>query len=157
MTGSVIAIYIAPAAEAPMQVVREARVEEGRGIAGDRYYAGTGTFSEKLKGRADREITLIESEQIDFFNRLTGLNLDYGVPRRNVVTIGIGLNELVGVRFYVGEVTLEGVRLCEPCAHLARLVAGEVLPGMVHRAGLRARIVSGGIVKPSDEVDVVAV
>ena len=138
-----------------MRSVSEAQLEEGRGITGDRYYSGTGTFSEKPKARPDQEITLIESEQIDLFNRLTGLGLDYGAPRRNVVTSGIGLNDLVGVRFEVGEAVLEGLRLCEPCAHLASLVAKEVVAGMVHRAGLRARIVSGGTIKPSDEVKVV--
>ena len=152
MKGSVLAIYVAPAGEAPMQAVPEARLEPGRGIAGDRYHAGTGTFSAKLEGRPDREITLIESEQIALFNRASGSSLDVGALRRNVVTSGVDLNELVGARFRVGEATLEGVRLCEPCAHLARIVTGAVLPGLVHRAGLRARIVSGGTIKPADEI-----
>ena len=51
-----------------------------------------------------------------------------------------------------GEVQLEGIRLCEPCAHLARIVTPAVLPGLLHRAGLRARIVSGGLVRPGDAV-----
>ena len=75
------------------------------------------------------------------------------MPRRNVVTEGIELNELVGVQFRVGEVMLEGIRLCEPCAHLASLVAKEVLPELVHRAGLRAKIISGGTIKSTDRVD----
>lgn len=140
-----------------MQPLHEARLEKGRGIVGDRYHFGTGTFSEQLKPRLDYEVTLIEAEQIDHFNSLTGLALDYAAPRRNVVTEGVNLNELVGVEFRVGEVTLQGVRLCEPCAHLAGLVAEEVLPHLVNRGGLRARIVSGGIIRPKDDVIVVAV
>lgn len=152
MTGKVIGIYIATEAAAPMQSISEARLETGRGIAGDRYYSYLGTFSDKEKHRPSQEITLIESEQVDRFNSTTGLALDYSAPRRNVVTRGINLNDLVGVSFRVGEVTLEGLKLCEPCDHLAKLVAGEVLPHLVHRAGLRARIVSGGIIRPDDSV-----
>ena len=150
MNGNVVAIYAARTAEAPMQALAEAHLEAGRGIVGDRYYVGTGTFS--LVGRPDQEVTLIESEQIDSFNRLTGLSLTYDGARRNVVTRGVQLNELVGVRFQVGQAILEGMRLCEPCAHLARLVSPEVLPGLVQRGGLRARVVDGGTIKPSDAI-----
>jgi MOSC domain-containing protein YiiM len=150
MRAKVVAIFIAPSAAAPMQAVREARIEPGHGIAGDRYHAGTGTFSVKLEGRPDREITLVESEQVDDFNISMGLALDYGMLRRNVVTRGIGLNALVGARFRVGAATLEGIRLCEPCGHLAALVTREVLPALLRRAGLRARIVEGGTIRPGD-------
>jgi MOSC domain-containing protein YiiM len=152
MTGTVLAVYVAAAAEAPMQSLTQARLEAGRGIRGDRYYVGTGTFSDRTKNRTDQEITLIESEQIDEFNRSNGLRLDYGAARRNVVTSGVRLNELIGVHFSVGEAMLEGLCLCEPCGHLAALVSAIVLPGLVRRAGIRARIVSGGTIKPSDPV-----
>jgi MOSC domain-containing protein YiiM len=154
MSGSIISIFIAPGAGAPMISVNEARLEEGLGIVGDRYYSDQGTFSEKLKGGPDSEITLIESEQIDNFNRLNGLKLNYGSLRRNVVTQGIDLNKLVNVRFRIGETLLEGIRLCEPCTHLASLVSEKVLPGLVHRGGLRARIVSGGSIRPADSINV---
>ncbi len=153
MTGSVISIFIAPEAGMPMRSVSKARLEEGQGIVGDRYYSGNGTFSEDLSGRSDSEVTLIESEQIDYFNRQNGLELDYGSPRRNIVTQGIELNKLVNVRFRIGEVLLEGIRLCEPCAHLANLITEKVLPGLVHRGGLRARIISGGLIKSADSID----
>ncbi len=153
MAGSIEAIFIAPEAGVSMQSVSEARLEEGQGIVGVRYYSGVGTFSEKLKDSPDSEVTLIESEQIDNFNRLHGLELDYGSPRRNVVTRGIDLNDLVNVEFRIGEALLEGIRLCEPCAHLAGLITEKVLPGLVHRGGLRARIISGGLIKPTDSID----
>jgi MOSC domain-containing protein YiiM len=135
-----------------MQPVTAAELEEGRGIRGDRYFSRVGTFSDQASMRPDQEVTLIESEEIDRFNRATGSTLDYGAPRRNVVTKGIRLNALVGARFYVGEVLLEGIRLCEPCAHLASVVSPNVLSGLVHRAGLRAKILSSGTIKPSDAV-----
>jgi len=154
MAGTIISIFIAPKAGMPMHSVDKAHLEKGRGIVGDRYHSGNGTFSEKLKGSADSQVTLIESEQIDRFNRLNRLDLDYGAPRRNVVTQGIELNKLVNVQFRVGEVLLEGIRLCEPCAHLASLVTDKVLPGLVHRGGLRAQIISGGFIKPADSVEI---
>jgi MOSC domain-containing protein YiiM len=155
MVGSVISIFVSPEAGAPMRAVSEAVLEVSRGIVGDRYFLGVGTFSKKLSGSPDSEVTLIESEQVDQFNLLEGLKLDYGSLRRNIVTRGIKLNELVGVRFRVGESVLEGLRLCEPCAHLATLVSEKVLPGLVHRSELRARIVSGGSVRPEDGVGAV--
>ncbi len=138
-----------------MRSVDRAHLEKGRGVVGDRYHSGNGTFSEKLKSSADSEVTLIESEQVDRFNRLNNLDIDYGAPRRNVVTQGVELNKLVNTRFRVGEVLLQGIRLCEPCAHLARLVSDKILPGLVHRGGLRARIVSGGSIKPADSIETI--
>src|SRR5688572_26854236 len=110
MTGQVVAIFIASEAEDPMRSVGEAHLEIGRGLVGDRYYRDSGTFSEKLKGRSDKEVTLIEAEQITQFAKSSGLTLDFGALRRNIVTEGIDLNALVGCRFQVGEVTLEGIR-----------------------------------------------
>ena len=152
MQGRVKGIYISPEAEAPIQSVPEARLEPGRGIVGDRYYLEKGTFSEQLKGSRDYEVTLIESEQITYFNQAAGFAIDDGALRRNIVTQGIDLNAMVGQRLQVGEVMLEGIRLCEPCAHIAKLVAKEVLSEMLHRAGLRAMIISGGTVRVADPV-----
>jgi MOSC domain-containing protein YiiM len=135
-----------------MQTLPVAQLDRGRGIVGDRYYKGIGTFSDKLRGKPDFEVTLIESEEIDTFNHANKLSLDHGALRRNLVTQGVRLNALVGVRFRVGEVVLEGIRLCEPCAHLAATVAPQVLPVLMHRAGLRAAIVVGGAIRPGDRL-----
>jgi MOSC domain-containing protein YiiM len=135
-----------------MEPVEEATLDPGRGLVGDRYYREAGTFSEKLKGTRDSEITLIESEEIERFNEEQNLALGLGDLRRNIVTRAVRLNDLVGRRFRLGDALLEGLRLCEPCAHLARTVTPQVLPGLVHRAGLRACILSGGTVKRGDAV-----
>lgn len=156
MAGKIIDIFIAPEAQAPMQSVREVHLEPGRGIVGDRYYHAVGTFSEKLESSQDFEVTLIESEQIDYFNKETGLTLGYGLLRRNVITSNIDLNTLVGKRFQVGAVLLEGIRLCEPCSHLAHLVTEQILPTLVNRAGLRAKIKSSGALRIGDVIDIAA-
>ncbi len=135
-----------------MESLAVAELEIGRGIVGDRYHAQLGTFSKKNKVRQDQEVTLIESEEIDRFNADNRLTLDYGAARRNIVTQGVRLNALVGRQFRVGSVLLEGQRLCEPCAHLASVVSEKVLPGLVHRGGLRAKILSAGSIQPFDVV-----
>jgi MOSC domain-containing protein YiiM len=109
--------------------------------------------SRKLKDSGDWELTLIESEEIHRFNESQGLSLPPTSFRRNIVTSGIRLNELVGRRFKVGSAILEGMRLCEPCAHLGKLVGPAIVKGMVHKAGLRARIVTGSIVRVGDPID----
>jgi MOSC domain-containing protein YiiM len=150
--GSVKAIYLAAAARAEPQPQSVAVLQTGRGVVGDRYHARAGTFSEKLKTSQDWEVTLIEHEEIERFCAARMAPIESGVFRRNLVTIGVRLNDLVGKQFQVGEALLEGVRLCEPCAHLAGWLGPEVVEGMAHRAGLRARIVTGGAVRPGDEV-----
>lgn len=152
MAGRLQSIFTAPDAGAPLTAVDEAVLEAGCGLVGDRYHRGGGTFSAKLEGKPDTEVTLIEAEEIDRFNRDTGLDLEYGKLRRNLVTQGVRLNDLVGRRFRVGESELEGIRLCEPCAYLARTVAKQALSGLVHKAGLRARIVEGGRIRPGDPI-----
>ena len=142
--GRVEAIAVAPAAEAPMALVEQATARAGHGLEGDRYVGGEGTFSNPYSRGHD--LTLIEAEVVD------DLGLAPEVPRRNVVTRGIDLNALVGRRFRVGEVECEGQRLCEPCAHLQRLTEPGLLRPLVHRGGLRADILSGGVIRVGDRV-----
>lgn len=152
MTGKVIEIFISPKAAMPMQSETKIMLEAGRGIVDDRYYLAEGTFSEKLKGMPDSHVTLIESENINAFNAESGQSYSFGEFRRNIITKGIDLNSLVGKQFQIGETVLEGIRLCEPCSHLAGLLVDEVLPKMVHKAGLRAKIITGGKIKQDDPI-----
>lgn len=152
MTPFVDAIYIARKAGAPMEYLHEARLLAGRGIEDDRYFLEAGTFSEKLAGSRDHEVTLIEAEEIDRFNGQQGLSLNYGDLRRNIVTRGIRLNDLIDREFRIGAVQFRGIRLCEPCSYLADLVTPQVLKGLVHRAGLRACILNDGMIRESDSI-----
>lgn len=152
MIAAVSEIYVAPTAGAELHSVPDAVLETGRGIVGDRYHLQTGTFSEKLKDKGDWQATLIELEEIQRFNASFHANLGAGQFRRNIVTTGVRLNELVGARFHVGEAVLEGIRLCEPCAYLGQLLGPDVIRGMAHRAGLRVRILAGATVKPGDSI-----
>src|SRR5881396_3269289 len=147
--GTVVSINIAPEAEARMQSVDEVRAVAGRGLEGDRYFTGNGTFA---KPRPDRELTLIEAEAVEAMKR--ELDVDYGLndSRRNVVTRGVPLNHLVGKEFRIGEVKARGLRLCEPCSHLQKLSHEKVLPGLVHRGGLRAQILTDGTIRVGETI-----
>jgi MOSC domain-containing protein YiiM len=147
--GSVVSIHIAAAAEEPMAAVTEVEAVPGKGLAGDRYFQQTGTFSIP---QPDRELTLIESEAIEAFNSELGIEYAASAARRNVVTRGVPLNHLVGREFQIGAIRVRGLKLCEPCARLARISAKAVLPGLVHRGGLRAQILSEGVIRPGDSV-----
>ena len=151
MTGCVIGLYTASRGQPP-QYCQSVNVVAGQGIIGDRYYAGTGSFSRKYAGTRKSEITLIAAEAIDEFNAKHGQAFDYGCFRRNVITRGVDLNQLVGERFAIAEVGFEGLELCEPCQYLARMVHGDVLPDMVSRSGLRAAILNSGALSVGDPV-----
>ena len=142
--GKVISINVAHSAEAPMQSVDKVRAIPGKGLEGDRYFFKQGSF---YKPQPDREITLIEAEAIEAFRDDFKIDFDLSATRRNVVTRGVPLNHLVGKEFWIGDVKARGLRLCEPCSHLQRLSHPKVLPGLVHRGGLRAQILSEGTIR----------
>jgi len=148
--GRVEAIHIGPDAKKPLVPVSSVRAVRGRGLEGDRYFRQVGTFSNHPG--SGREVTLIEAEAIEALARDTGVALDPGASRRNIVTRGVGLNRLVGQVFRVGDVLLKGTRLCEPCAHLEGLTKRGVLAGLVHRGGLRTIIVEDGTIRVGDPV-----
>jgi MOSC domain-containing protein YiiM len=150
-TGLVVSIYVASSAAAPTQPVEEARVVAGKGLEGDRYFDGRGTWS-TLPG-AGREVTLIESEALDALEGEEGPSFAPGAHRRNVVTRGVPLNHLVGRDFRIGEVVLRGIRLCEPCQHLEKLTQPGIKMAALHRAGLRADVVQEGTIHVGDQVE----
>jgi len=133
-----------------MRAVASVRAEPGRGLEGDRYWATAGTYS--ARPSPGREVTFIESEAIAALARDYDIRLEPGESRRNILTQGIALNHLVGMEFSVGEVLLRGVGLCEPCRHLEDLTQAGVRRGLVHRGGLRAQILRGGIIRVGDPI-----
>ena len=152
MTGNVVGVFICGEPGGQMRALDEAEVVAGKGIVGDRYFFSDGKKSKAVEYKPDREITLVEAEQIESFNDAYEMRLALSDTRRNVVTRGADLNSLVGVDFEIGDVRLRGHRLCEPCKYLADMVAKDILPGLVHKAGLRAQILEGGKIRPNDAV-----
>jgi MOSC domain-containing protein YiiM len=138
MPGTVEGIHIAPEFEQLPEPVEAVEVTAD-GVLGDRYF-----------GR--RNLTLIEAEALEGLLEETGIQLSAAESRRQVLTRGVRLNDLVGKRFRVGKVECVGEEWCEPCNHLQSLTQPGVMRGLVHRAGLRADIVRGGRVAVGDEV-----
>ena len=148
--GTVISIHVAATAGGPMRSLEEVRAVMGRGLEGDRYFDRRGTYSNRPS--PDREVTLVEIESIAALEREHDIRIDPEDARRNIVTRGVALNHLLGREFEVGEVLLRGIRLCEPCSHLARLTGRNLVEGLVHRAGLRAQVLRGGVIRVGDDV-----
>jgi MOSC domain-containing protein YiiM len=144
--GRVEAILTAADAESPLVRVASANAVAGRGLEGDRYHDGRGTFSGPGRGY---QLTLVEAEVLE------AIDLRWEQARRNVVTRGISLNALVGRHFKIGDVECVGRRLAEPYSHLERLARPGLLRPLVHRAGLRADIARGGVIAAGDLVSVV--
>ncbi len=143
LQGVVELLAVAPRAEAPMQLVDRARALAGRGLAGDRYADGAGTFSPRAAHRPGYDLTLIAAEVVE---ELTGRDAahDFARTRRNVLTRGLDVNALVGRDFTIGDVRCRGLRLAEPCAHLERLHGPGLLRPLIHRGGLRVDVLSDG-------------
>ena len=148
--GTVEGIFVSPRFEQLPQPVEEVEVVPGRGIRGDRYFAPEG--KEWRGEERGQDLTLIEAEALEALEAEHGIALAPAASRRNVLTRGIGLNDLVGKRFQVGEVECEGVELCEPCNHLQGLTEPGVLRGLVHRGGLRADVLREGSIRVGDAV-----
>ena len=141
--GNVKSIHITTAVGEEMTSVDQVQAVAGKGLEGDRYFASD---------KPDSQVTLIESEAIDAMAKESGVQFEYGDARRNIVTQGVPLNHLVGREFQVGAVTLRGLRLNEPCNHLAEMTDRKVLPALVHRGGLKAEILNDGAIRPGDTV-----
>lgn len=148
--GSVVSIHTSPEAAEPMDSLIEVQAMAGAGLVGDRYFRGVGTYS--TEGEVGRQITLIESEALEAASAETGMTIQPRDSRRNIVTHGVSLNDFVRREFRVGEVRLRGVELCEPCSHLAQLAGKPMLRSLVHRGGLRADILSDGMIRVGDSI-----
>jgi MOSC domain-containing protein YiiM len=148
--GTVVSLHIAPAGMAPMTSVEEVYAVSGKGLEGDRYFSRIGTFSDQPG--TGRDVTLIEVEAMAALRRDYQIKLAPGESRRNIVTRGVPLNHLVGIEFAVGAVMLRGARLCEPCSHLEKLTRKGTMRGLIHRGGLRADIVTHGLIRVGDTI-----
>lgn len=144
--GKLIAICITPRRRGDLHLLDQVEAVAQHGLVGDRYYRKPGS------GNPTQEVTLIESEALDALAREHNIKLDMTHARRNLITQGIALNELVGKKFHVGKVLLHGLELCDPCKHLEALTCKGVLAGLENRGGLRAEIVEGGILQVGNNV-----
>lgn len=134
-----------------MSAVDAVEALAGVGLDGDRYARQIGTFQRK-PGEMPQDVTLIEQEALDAALRDHQTTITHLMTRRNLLTIGVPLNHLVGQEFTIGDVVIRGLELCEPCRHLQKLTCKEILKPLIHRGGLRAEIVRGGVLRVGDRI-----
>jgi MOSC domain-containing protein YiiM len=160
MTGALTEIWLTGSAAAPMRRVTSALLVAGRGLEGDRYAAGGGTWADYPD--LEKQLTLIDRDEVAAVARETGAPLRPGDTRRNLVTTGIDLPALVGSWFAVGETLLFGMKRCPPCTHLERLTGIRLVKAMAHRGGINAAVFVGGpirdgaVVRPVSEAEAAA-
>ena len=143
----VIKIGIAKTNSREIQEVNEINLLAGKGIVGDRY------FQEKNEDR--NQLTLIESENIDYYNDKFNLKIPYLNFRRNIVTKGIKLNELVGKKIIIGKTEIKGIDLCRPCRSLQEnLGQNNIIKEFLRMGGLRCAILTSSNIKVGDEIKI---
>tara|TARA_Y100000590_G_scaffold327424_1_gene371742 strand:- start:3254 stop:3697 length:444 start_codon:yes stop_codon:yes gene_type:complete len=128
-----------------MQEVKSIEAIANKGIVNDRY------FNEN--NDKDLQITLIESENIDYVNEISSINIPYKDFRRNIITKGIELNELINKEFFIGSVKIKGHRLCDPCKYLQdKLNDKGLVKKLINKGGLRCEILTTGIISINDKI-----
>ena len=143
----VIKIGIADKNNQQIKEVNSIDVLANKGILGDRHFQ---EFNDPFN-----QLSLIESENIDYYNIKHGLNIPYIDFRRNIVTKGIQLNDLVGKKVLVGKVELEGIDLCRPCRHLSEILGQEnIIKEFLRRGGLRCQILTSSNIKIGDKISI---
>jgi len=131
----------------PINEVSSINVLANKGVVGDRHFK---EFNDPYN-----QLTLIESENIDYYNIKYSLNIPYVDFRRNIITKGIKLNDLVGKKILVGKVQLEGIDLCRPCKHLSEVLGQEnIIKEFLRKGGIRCQILTTSNIKISDKISV---
>ena len=132
-----------------IEEVSSIEVLANKGVVGDRHFD---EYNDPYN-----QLTLIEAENIDYYNTKYGLDIPYKDFRRNVVTKGIQLNDLIGKKIKIGSVEVEGIDLCRPCRHLTEVLnQSNILKEFLRRGGLRCQILNSSTINVDDEIKVIS-
>ena len=143
----VFKIGIAKSNNQNINEVKQISVLAGKGIVGDLH------FHEYNDAR--KQLTLIESENIDYYNKNFNLNIPYLNFKRNIVTKGIKLNDLVGKKLFISNVELNAIELCRPCKNLQEILGQDnIIKEFLRKGGLRCEILNNGIISIGDPIKV---
>jgi len=147
--GSVGSLYIAPEAAGPMISVAQVRALADRGLEGDRFFRDSWAAAK----RPDKAVSLIEQEVLEMAASDHQVTIAGDKTRRNIVTRGVPLIELLDREFMIGNVVMRGIRLFEPCAHLEKVsqIRG-IFRALENRSGLKAAILSDGVIHTGDAI-----
>ena len=143
MMSKVVKIAITNNPSQKINCVDSVNVIAGKGLENDRFF--------KDNNEKGSQLTLIESENIDNFNKDVGTTISYENFRRNIITKNIRLNNLISKEFYIGDIKVLGIDLCEPCLHLQKILKQKnLVKKLVHKAGLRCEILTSGKISVGD-------
>ena len=132
-----------------IEEVETIEVLANKGVVGDRHF---NNYNDPYC-----QLSLIEAENIDEYNLKFGLNIPYLDFRRNIITKGIKLNDLVGKKLSIGNAEVEGIDLCRPCRHLTEMLDQEnILKEFLRKGGLRCQILSSSQIKVGDSIKVLS-
>jgi MOSC domain-containing protein YiiM len=151
--GKLLAIAIARQAKGTMENVESIEAVAGEGLVGDRYGAGIGAAQFKGHRKPENEVTLIAKEAIEAANDEFNYTIAHLDTRRNLLTEGVPLNDLIGKTFRVGKITLKGLELCEPCGYLEKRTFVGIKAALKHRGGLRCCVLEGGTIQVGDPLE----
>ena len=141
----VLKIGITPNSNQPIREVDAIEVIANKGVVGDRHF--------QESNDPYNQLSIIEAENIDYYNIKYGINIPYVNFRRNIITKGVKLNDLVGKKFSIGKVKLKGIDLCRPCRHLTNMLSQDnILKEFLRRGGLRCEILSSSKINIGDRI-----
>ena len=150
MQGKVERIYVAPQGGVEMQKVSQVEALAGCGLEGDRYCSRTGYWTDV----DECQVTLITAEDLEDIQRITGVRVDNGEHRRNLITRGIELESLSGKRFQVGQAILEFDRPRPPCSYIQAITQPGMTRALAGHSGICARVVQSGLIQVEDSIEV---
>ncbi len=150
MQGKVESIYVAPQGGVEMQKVSQVEALAGCGLEGDRYCTRTGYWTDV----DECQVTLIAAEDLEDIQRITGVRVDNGEHRRNLITRGIELESLSGKRFQVGQAILEFDRPRPPCSYIQSITQPGMTRALAGHSGICARLIQSGLIQDEDSIEV---
>lgn len=135
--------YGKPAGTHEMMSVDKVECVAGKGIQGDRFF----DYKDNYKGQ-------VSFFSLEVYQSLCeALKLEGCEPyltRRNILTEGVNLNDLIGKQFTVQGIEFEGREECRPCFWMDQAFAEGTEDFLKGQGGLRASVCSSGPLKVTD-------
>lgn len=151
MQGTIEAIFIASKGGKPMKSVNTAEAVENKGLRGDRYMERTGYWTNV----DECEVTLINAEDLDAIERDTGISVNKGEHRRNIIVRGLDVNQLLGQEFVIGDAVMVGVRPRPPCSYIESITEPGMTRALARVGGICASVRKAGTFGLSDTIVIV--
>jgi MOSC domain-containing protein YiiM len=150
---NVAALYISPSAGNQMERVSQIEAVKGQGLFGDRYFKKSGHWS----GTDDCEVTIIAQEDIDEIEKKSGVQVQNGEHRRNIISQNLNLDSLIGKRFFIGSACFGYERPRPPCAYIQLITEPGMAKALGRHAGIGIRCIKSGTLKEGDQISILQI